>query len=273
MADSSSYNKKRKYNVDIPNTENIYVVNKVKKTKTNDVKKNDVKQNDTISEVLNLFTEYNNIINIYKSGNAEEISKLREKYTNEYLTKLYKEYDYIIDIYNTKLFNKINNEIYSYVKYSCGWTSFQLSLEFNVRKNINDQIYNIIKLYCKNIEIYENIKQLSISQKVEKLFITAWLIRDLEFLCKNTDVDWIFNTMHFIPKQYFMDLIKQGSEFDNIIYKIRDQFMLEKATNLYIQNDYVEYKPNLWDKMKSKIGYEIPKQTIVKKTYLYRFWC
>ena len=49
MADSSSYNKKRKYNVDIPNTENIYVVNKVKKTKTNDVKKNDVKQNDTIS--------------------------------------------------------------------------------------------------------------------------------------------------------------------------------------------------------------------------------
>ena len=273
MADSSSYNKKRKYNVDIPNTENIYVVNKVKKTKTNDVKKNDVKQNDTISEVLNLFTEYNNIINIYKSGNAEEISKLREKYTNEYLTKLYKEYDYIIDIYNTKLFNKINNEIYSYVKYSCGWTSFQLSLEFNVRKNIYDQIYNIIKLYCKNIEIYENIKQLSISQKVEKLFINDCLIKDLKILCKNTDVDWIFNTMHFIPKQYFMDLIKQGSEFDNIIYKIRDQFMLEKATNLYIQNDYVEYKPNLWDKMKSKIGYEIPKQTIVKKTYLYRFWC
>ena len=157
MADSSSYNKKRKYNVDIPNTKNIYVANNAKKTKIDDIKKT-----DTISEVLNLFAEYNNIINIYKSGNLEEISKLREKYTNEYLTKLYKEYDYIIDIYNTKLFDKINNEIYSYVKYSCGWTSFQLSLEFNVRKNINDQIFNIIKLYCKNIEIYENIKQLSI---------------------------------------------------------------------------------------------------------------
>jgi len=270
MTDSSSY-KKRKNNEDIPNTENIYIVNKAKKTKK--IKTDDIIKNDTISEVLNLFAEYNNIINIYKSGNVEEISKLREKYTNEYLTKLYKEYDYIIDIYNTKLFNKINNEIYSYVKYSYGWKSFQLSLEFNVRKNIYDQIHNIIQLYSKNIEIYENIKQLSISQKVEKLFINTYLIRDLEFLCKNTDVNWIFNIMHIISNQHFTDLFKQGREFDNIIYKIRDQFMLERATNLYIKNDYVEYKPNLWDKMKSNFGYEIPKQTIVKKTYLHRFWC
>ena len=34
MTDSSSY-KKRKNNEDIPNTENIYIVNKAKKTKKN----------------------------------------------------------------------------------------------------------------------------------------------------------------------------------------------------------------------------------------------
>lgn len=248
--------------MDINNLSNKRKYNSSKKEISN--KKIKIEDN-IVNEVRQLFLTYNNIINIFKSGSEEEKYKLRETYSNEDLKYIYKEYENIINLYYKYLYRERENSINTYYKYSFGCNLISLSLEFNKRNDIIEELKTIILSYCKEIDNYKTIKNPSISDKVNNIWNETIYLEKITLLCKNTDINYALYLLH-IPEfnsKKFINIMQESSKIFNIIM---DQMKLENSRNI-INKEYINYTPTIFDKIKEQFGYVIQKQVMIEKKY------